>query len=161
MIARLLSLLPGGPWLLAGAALAGFLAGLWLGVRIESAAVYRAQAATAEALQDIAEREAEAERAARIEAERRADTAARIAASTAEQARNLTVEVRRLRETHSDITEIFRTEPVDPTCDCSLSPDDRRRLLNIPATAPTRPAARPEHSTPAGGSDGAVHGSGR
>jgi hypothetical protein len=156
MIGRLLGLIPGGPWLLAGAALAGFLTGMWLGMRIESAAVYKAQAATAEVLQDIAEREAEAERAARIEAERRADTAARIAAGTAEQARNLTVEVRRLRDQHRDVTEIFRTEPVDPTCDCSLDERTRRRLLDIPATAPSRPAARPQHPAPAGGSDGAV-----
>lgn len=87
----------------------------------------------------------------------KAAKAARIAAATADQAKNLTVEVRRLREVHRDITTTFREEPESPTCDCSLPERVRRKLLDIPIRVPApRPADQP--AAPAGGGSAPVSG---
>lgn len=160
MIAFLRGFVPGGPWLLAGAALAGLVAGVWLGIKVSDVQTWQARLALAETMQEIAERERDDERVARVEAERRSAAASRIAAASAEEARNLTVEVRRLREVHRDVTTIFREEPRDPACDCSLSDATRRRLLDIPIRQPApRPGAQP--AAPAERGEPAVPGPGR
>jgi hypothetical protein len=160
MIGFLRGFIPGGPLLLAGAAIAGLVAGVWLGVKVSDVQTWQARLALAETMQDIAEQSAAEERTARIEAERRSAAASRIAAASAEEAKNLTVEVRRLREVHRDVTTIFREEPRDPACDCSLSDATRRRLLDIPIRQPApRPGAQP--AAPAERGEPPVPGPGR
>ena len=156
----LLGLTSGTPWLFATVGAIGFLAGLYTGVKLESSATWKARAETAEVLQDVAERSAKDAEAARKDAEARATSAAAIAAATAREAKEMAVEVRRLREVHRDITTIFREEPRDPTCDCSLSDATRRKLLDIRIRSPP-PKPSPPPAAPAGRGGASMPGSGR
>jgi hypothetical protein len=114
-------------------------------------ATARAKAATLAA--DARAKEAEARAAALIAHEQeKARKATAIAASAARQARDAETRLRELRETHRDITSIFRAEPPSAgPCVFMFSRADIQRLLRIPAGAASaagqaRPAAAPGSS---------------
>lgn len=150
MISALVARLTGNAALLLVVALAAFSAGWVGGLRWEKVATLKAELDTAQVLQDVAEQATANALAETAEAERRADIAARIAASTALEARDREIEIRRLREQHRDITSLFRAEPVDPACDCSLSDATRRKLLDIKIERPAQPAPGSPPPAPAG-----------